>query len=112
VLSFYDSRGKLRHVFRRKGHKRLTLRGKPGDADFMAHYHELLAATESLPSTIGAGKALAGTVDHAVIAFMKHEDFTEGLSKATQPGWRQTLQRFREYVTPGGRRPARTRSTR
>jgi integrase len=35
---------------------------------------------------------------------MKHSDFSEGLAKATQPGWRQTLRRFREYVTPGGRR--------
>ena len=39
VNTFYDSRGKLRHTFRRKGHKRPTLKGKPGDADFMAHYH-------------------------------------------------------------------------
>ena len=45
VNTFYDSRGKLRHVFRRKGHKRITLKGRPGDQDFMQHYHALLEST-------------------------------------------------------------------
>jgi hypothetical protein len=103
VNSSYDARGKLRHVFLRKGHKRVTIKGKAGNADFMAHYHELLAATESAPSTIGSSKALAGTVDHAVIAFLRHEDFMRGLSKATQGAWRPILTRFREHTTPSGR---------
>jgi integrase len=103
VNSSYDARGKLRHVFLRKGHKRVTIKGKAGNADFMAHYHELLAATESAPSTIGCSKALAGTVDHAVIAFLCHDDFMRGLSKATQGAWRPILTRFREHTTPSGR---------
>ena len=104
VNSFYDSRGKLRHVFRRKGHKRTTLKGKPGDQDFMQHYHALLESTGTALSEIGASRAGAGTVDHAVIAFLKHEDFTKGLSRATQATWRPILSRFREFKTPSGRR--------
>ena len=91
VNTFYDSRGKLRHVFRRKGHKRITLKGRPGDQDFMQHYHALLESTGTALSEIGASRAGAGTVDHAVITFLKHEDFTRGLSKATQDTWRPIL---------------------
>ena len=54
VNTFYDSRGKLRHVFRRKGHKRITLKGRPGDQDFMQHYHALLESTGTALSEIGA----------------------------------------------------------
>jgi site-specific recombinase XerD len=104
VNSFYDSRGKLRHVFRRKGHKRITIKGKPGDAAFMERYHALLQSTGTALATIGTSRAPAGTVDHAVIAFVKHEDFTRGLSKATQDTWRPILSRFREFATPSGRR--------
>src|SRR5215831_16052310 len=70
----------------------------------MAHYHELLASTGTALSEIGTSRAPAGTVDHAVIAFLKHEDFTKGLSKATQNTWRPILSRFREFTTPSGRR--------
>jgi integrase len=104
VNSFCDSRGKLRHMFRRKGHKRVTIKGKPGDAAFKEHYHALLESTGAALATIGASRAQAGTVDHAVIAFLKHEDFTRGFSKATQAAWRPILQRFREFTTPSGRR--------
>ena len=103
ILSFYDSRGKLRHVFRRKGHKRVTIKGKPGDADFMAHYHQLLEASGTALSTIGASNSV-GTVDAAVVAFFRHEDFLRGFSKATQGAWRPILARFREFTTPSGRR--------
>jgi integrase len=104
VNSFIDARGKLRHQFRRKGHKRVTIKGKPGDAEFMAHYHALLESTGTALSTIGSSRATAGTVDHAVVAFLKHEDFTEALSEATQKDWRPVLSRFREFTTPRGRR--------
>jgi integrase len=104
VNSFYDARGKRRHCFRRKGNRRVTLKGKPGDEAFMAHYQALLGATGTTLSTIGTSKALAGSVEAVTIAFLKHEDFTKGLSKATQNTWRPILQRFREFTTPSGRR--------
>jgi integrase len=104
ILSFYDSRGKLRHIFRRKGHKRVTIKGKPGDAEFMASYHQLLESTGTALSTIGGSRATAGTVDHVITTFVRHEDFTRGFSKATQGAWRPILSRFREFTTPSGRR--------
>jgi integrase len=104
INSFYDARGKLRHVFRRKGHKRVTIKGKPGDADFIAQYHRLLEASGTALSTIGASNSGVGTVDHAVISFFAHEDFVRGFSKATQGAWRPILTRFRECTTPSGRR--------
>jgi len=58
---------------------------------FMQHYHALLESTGTASSEIGASRAGAGTVDHAVITFLKHEDFTRGLSKATQDTWRPIL---------------------
>jgi hypothetical protein len=70
----------------------------------MAHYHALLESTGTALSTIGTSRATAGTVDHAVVAFLKHEDFTEGLSEATQKDWRPILNHFREFTTPSGRR--------
>jgi integrase/recombinase XerD len=111
VCTFYDSRGKLRHTFRRKGHRRVTIKGRPGDAEFMEHYHQLLASTGTALATIGTSRAPTGTVDHAVIAFLKHEDFIKGLSKATQDTWRPILSRFREFTTPSGRRYGENRIT-
>jgi len=45
VNRFTDSRGKLRHSFRRKGHKRVTIKGQPGSDEFMENYHALLERT-------------------------------------------------------------------
>ena len=42
VHSFIDARGKLRHVFRRNGHKTVTIKGRPGSPEFMDSYHALL----------------------------------------------------------------------
>src|SRR5262245_2045635 len=102
VCSFYDARGKLRHTFRRKGHPRVTIKGKPGDAEFMAAYHALLETTCTAPM-IGMSRAQAGSVDDIVARFLKHEDFTTGLSKATQDKWRPVLHKFRDHKTPSGR---------
>ena len=44
VNSYRDPRnGKMRHQFRRKGSRKIMLKGRPGSADFMDHYAELLA---------------------------------------------------------------------
>jgi hypothetical protein len=42
VNRFIDSRGEVRYTFRRKGHKRVTIKGRPGSPDFMTNYHALL----------------------------------------------------------------------
>ena len=48
VNSYRDIRnGKMRHVFRRRGYKKL-LKGRPGSAEFMDHYAALLASSEDV----------------------------------------------------------------
>jgi integrase/recombinase XerD len=105
VNSYYDVRGKLRHTFRRKGHKRVTIKGKAGSPEFMATYHALLEKTGgALAAEIGAGRTRAGTVDAIMVAYFKNDAFTKELSKASQDARRPILDRFREHKTPSGRR--------
>jgi integrase/recombinase XerD len=104
VNSFYDSRGKLRHQFRRKGHKRVTIKGRPGSPEFMDAYQALLEKTVgAAPSEIGASRTKAGTVNALAVALYKHDVFTKGLAKETQGSWRRIIDRFREFQTPSGR---------
>jgi hypothetical protein len=86
VNTFYDARGKLRHQFRRKGHKKETIKGRPGSQEFMDAYHALLDKTGgAMPvADIGASRTKAGTIDALIAKYKKHDDFTKGLSKATQ----------------------------
>jgi integrase/recombinase XerD len=106
VNSFYDARGKLRHIFRRKGHKKVTIKGRAGSPDFMDAYHALLDRTGgAVPvAEIGASRAKAGTIDALIARYRKHDDFTKGLSKATQDMRRPILDHFRDFKTPGGKR--------
>ena len=106
VNSFYDTRGKLRHTFRRKGHKKVTIKGRPGSPDFMDAYHALLEKTGgAMPvGDIAASRTRAGTIDALVVRYKKHDDFIKALSKATQDMRRPILDHFREFKTPGGRR--------
>ena len=101
VHSFYDARGKLRHVFRRKGHKRVTIKGKPGTPEFMERYHALLNQTGGLD--IGASRLKAGTIDALIPRYYQSESF-KALAKATQVCRRPILDRFRDFKTPSGRR--------
>jgi integrase/recombinase XerD len=106
VNSFTDARGKRRHVFRRKGHKRVSIKGKPGSAEFMDCYHALLektGGTSEVSSTIGANRTKAGTVNALAVALYKHDVFTKGLAKDTQGPWRRIIDHFREFKTPSGR---------
>jgi integrase/recombinase XerD len=104
INSYYDARGKLRHTFRRKGHKRVTIKGRPGSPEFMATYHALVEQTGGSHAEIGASRTVAGTVDAVAVAYYRHDDFRKALAKATQPAWRNIIDRFREFTTPNGRR--------
>jgi integrase/recombinase XerD len=105
VNTFTDSRGKMRHQFRRKGHKRVTIKGQPGSHEFMAAYQALLEKTGGAASVadIGACRTKAGTVNALAVALYKHDVFTKGLAKDTQGPWRRIIDRFREFKTPSGR---------
>jgi integrase/recombinase XerD len=103
VNSYTDVRGKPRHVFRRKGHKKVTIKGRPGSQEFMDHYHELLEKTGGSSPQIGASKANAGTIDALAVALYRHDIFIKGLAKDTQAPWRRIIDHFRQFKTPGGR---------
>src|SRR5262245_42626163 len=105
INSYRDPRnGRMRHQFRRKGCRKVMLKGRPGSADFMAHYAELLARSENAAAEIGAAKIKAGTIDALIVRYLKSDAFTKGLAKATRDARRPILDNFRQCVTPGGRR--------
>jgi integrase/recombinase XerD len=105
VNSFIDARGKRRHQLSRKGHKRVTIKGRPGSPEFMDHYHALLDQSGGPMSVaeIGASRSKAGTINAVAVALYKHGTFTKGLAKATQGPWRRIIDHFREFKTPNGR---------
>src|SRR5262245_24451878 len=101
VHTFYDARGKLRHVFRCKGYKRVTIKGRPGMPEFMERYHALLNKTGGLD--IGVSRLKAGSIDALILRYYQSESF-RALAKATQVCRRPILDRFRDFKTPSGRR--------
>jgi integrase/recombinase XerD len=104
VNSFIDRHGRPRHQFRRKGHPKVTIKGRPGSPDFMARYHELIEKTGgSSTIEIGANRTKSGTVNAVAVTLYKHEVFTKGLAKETQRPWRRIIDHFREFKTPSGR---------
>lgn len=105
VNSYRDPRNnKMRHQFRRKGCRKIMLKGRPGSADFMAHYAELLARSENAAAQAGAANIKAGSIDALIVKYLRSETFTKGLAKATQNARRPILDNFRQCLTPGGRR--------
>lgn len=104
VHSFYDSRQKLRHTFRRKGFKSVTIKGQVGSPDFMAAYHQLLDQTGGVVAEAGGGRLAAGSLDAVILNYVNDRTFKVDLSKSSQDMRRAIFERFRECKTPSGRR--------
>src|ERR1700722_15540697 len=105
VNSFIDRHGKPRHQFRRKGHKKVMIKGRPGSAEFMAQYHELIEKTGGSPTIeLGARRTKTGSVSDLLVRYYKSDVFKKGLAAATQKSWGAILERFRENQTPSSRR--------
>jgi integrase/recombinase XerD len=106
VNKFTDVRGKERYVFRRKGHKRVTIKGRPGSQEFTDHYHELLEKTGGPLSVVeaGAGRIKSDTIDYAILKYVKSDVFTKGLASSSQDLRLSILNRFRDFKTPQGQR--------
>jgi hypothetical protein len=62
IHKFRDSRGKTRRVFRRNGHKQVTIKGEPHSVEFQETYQALLERTA--PKTIGQSRGCADTTRH------------------------------------------------
>ena len=105
VNSYRDPRnGKMRHQFRRKGVRKVMLKGRPGSAEFMDHYAELLAQSENAAAHVGASKIKPGSIDALIVKYLKSDTFTKGLATATQAARRPILDNFRQCMTPIGHR--------
>jgi integrase/recombinase XerD len=99
VNSYYNAQLKLVHVFRRKGHKCVTIQGRPGEPEFMAQYAALLESTNTIPKL---DRDDPGSVDAVIKCYLVDPSFTENLSEATQNMRRPILKRFQEFKTPSG----------
>ena len=58
--------------------------GRPGSAEFMDHYAELLAQSENAAAQIGASKIKPGSIDALIVKYLQSDTFTKGLAKATR----------------------------
>lgn len=104
VNSYRDPRnGTMRHQFRRKGCRKVMLKGRPGSEPFMAHYAELVAQSENAVAQTSASKIKPGTIDALVVKYLLSDPF-KGLAKATRDMRRPILDNFRQCTTPGGHR--------
>lgn len=104
VNSFTDFRGKRRHQFRRTGHKKVTIKGRPGSPEFMEHYHALLGQTGgALVAEAGASRTKAGSIDAFVVRYYGHACF-KNLAEVSRKMRRREIDHFRNFLTPGGYR--------
>ena len=105
VNSYRDPRnGKMRHQFRRKGVRKVMLKGRPGSSEFMDHYAELLAQSDNAAAHVGASKIKPGSIDALIGKYLKSDTFTKGLADATRATRRPILDNFRQCVTASGHR--------
>jgi integrase/recombinase XerD len=97
VNSFYDRHGRLRHQFRRGGHKKKSLPGLPGSAEFMDAYQLLIEQTGGGAQhvEIGANRTRTGTINALIVNYYKSDTFTEALAPETQRMRRNIIERFR-----------------
>jgi integrase len=93
VNAFRDRHGKMRHVFRRRGFKKVPLPGLPGSEEFMAAYQAALAGVES-KLEIGASRTKPGTVNAAIAGYYTSTVFQE-MSAGSKKQYRSILERFR-----------------
>lgn len=93
VQRFKDRHGKVRHYFRKPGHKRVTLPGDPWSREFIAAYQTAMAKREKRP--IGASKVAPGTFEALLVEFYGSAQWA-GLKENTQANYRNILERLRD----------------
>jgi integrase len=91
VHRFRDRHGKLRHYFRRPGHKQAALPGLPGSAEFMTAYQ---AALEGRPSPIAADRTDPHSISALVASWYGSAGFKQ-LAPSSQATYRRIMERFR-----------------
>jgi integrase len=100
VNEFLDRHGKIRRYFRRPGCKAVPLSGVPGSAEFMAAYQAALTGAPTSQKLVGEGRALPGSVDALVLAYLDCSPSSTSpfktLAAETQRTRRNILENFRE----------------
>ncbi len=95
VQRFTDRHGRVRHYFRRSGHKRVALKGEPGTVEFAESYQAALSADKPARTTPGEGPRSMGA---AIAEYYLSADFAKNLKPSSQKGHRALLETFRrEY---------------
>jgi integrase len=91
IKQYYDSYGKLRRYFNRRGYPSAPLPGKPGSPEFMQAYHAALAQCRVEPER---RTLKLGTVSAVVAAYYVSQDFA-AFAPGTRAMRRAILERFR-----------------
>jgi integrase len=92
VNAFRDRHGRLRHYFRRPGHRAIALPGDVGSAAFMDAYAGALASTAA-PVSVGAERVKAGTIAALIATYYGSAEFAS-LATVTQQSRRTILDAF------------------
>lgn len=90
VHRYRDRHGRERFYLRRRGQKRIPLKGQPGSAEFLESYQ---AAMSLSPDPIGK-PPLAGSINALAVAWYSTASFRQ-LGASTQRVYRNITERFR-----------------
>lgn len=98
IQRYIDSRGKLRHYFRRPGIKLTALPGNPGSPEFMAAYHAAFEASENAVITPPVPKPPAprgpeGSFDRLAYHYFQSAEFM-ALRASTRKAMRLRIERL------------------
>jgi integrase len=91
VKRYRDGGGKLRHYFRKRGHKAVSLPGMPGSVDFMAAYQDALGE----PAPQRGSRQGPGTVGALISEYLQSPAFAN-LKPSSKRVYRIVVDRFGE----------------
>jgi integrase len=89
IKRYQDTSGRLRHYFRKRGHKSVPLPGVPGSAEFMSAYQDALGE----PSPKTGPRQGPGTVGALICEYVQSPAFTD-LADSSKKLYRTILDRF------------------
>lgn len=92
VQVFKDRHGKPRHYYRRKGFARVAIPGVPGSSEFMAVYAS--CGTPSAPVE-PRSRLQPRSINALIVEYYRSAEWAN-LKASTRPGYRCSLERFRE----------------
>jgi integrase len=91
IQEFIDQGGKVRRYFRKRGMERIPLPGAPGSPEFDEAYKTARGGNKP---AIGEGRTIPGTVNAAVVSYLRSAAFLSG-APDTRRTRKNILERFR-----------------